>query len=422
MLTPPRKCHLLTILKAIQYTTNRGGEDGQEDLAAVDDDLSGYDDDFVGSGAESDGDSDEAPGIVTPPGELGEQDSRGKKKVKASQGTTPGKRSSKNPRQAPMPKKAATPKTPSTKKTSAPTPNKSVTASRKTPISKNSETAKQPSTGKRRSVGKYADLKRAIKPKKAAGSRSKGKTVTEATSIDAMNPQTLPEPTPPPSDPMATSPSASTDVPTVPPLPASLPSRPQFVEHLPPAVSWDTPGTAFPPPQASTHSAAPSGEATGSLPPGPASLPARPPTPLEQRPSMHSFRPGAQPDLMLSNFTNTYLPNDGQNNFTGSLPTYLANNVPNSLHTSNSTPTGFPSTMYQQPDPWHPQSPLLSAMPPMQANTTLPLMGLDQATAAYQVPQAYQEAPGPQPAPGQSANPQWQLQEDQFYTWGPLFR
>lgn len=402
--------------QAIQYSINRGGEDGQEDLAAADDDMSGYDDDFVGSGPESDGDgdsdgdSDEAPGIVTP-GELDDVDARGKKKGKASQGTTPAKKPLKTPRQTPAPKQAVAPKTPSIKK--------AATASRKTLAPKRSEIPKQQSTGKQRSLGKYADLKRAIKPKNAAGSKSEGEMVTEATSVDATNPQTLREPTPPPTERMATSPSPNTentDAPMVPvpedwmsePRPPSLPNRPRFVDQLPPAVKWDTPGAAFPPPEALISSAALS---------GPASLPRRPPTPLgQQHPLRRSFQDEAQSNMMLNSSTSSYWPMDMPNDLLESGPTYLTNSATNFLHTTSSAPSGSPSSTYQQPSPWQvaPQaSHLLSAMPLMQANLTLPLMGPDSAMVAYQAPQA---------APDQAANPQWQPQEDQFYPWDPPIR
>jgi len=382
--------------------------------------MSGYDEDFVGSGAESDGDSDEAPGTVTPPSELVEKDSRGKKKGKSTQGTTPAK-SIKPPKQAPAPKpkkaaapktpnlkKTAAPETPATKTTSTPNPKKPVMVPRKTPAVKKSDTPKQPCKGKQSSAGKYADLKRAVKPKKAvAEGKTELTTVTSTTSIDTPKLQTPSRPTPPPSERLATSPNANTDERETPvsrdvmnePRPESLPRRPPRPE-LSINPMW-----------------VPMQEATGSLPPGPPSLPPRPPTPLAQQlPSRSIFQPGAQPGIMFTNNNNNNsLLNNEPNFFSSSTSSHLTNNDPSFFNTSNSIPNGFPPTRFQQTDPWQvaPQpSPFLSALPGMQANLTLPSMGAGLGMGAYS---GY---PPPTP-PGTSLNPEWEEPEGLFARWNP---
>jgi hypothetical protein len=402
--------------------------------------MSGYDDDFVGSGAESDADSDEGPGTVTPVGELSDKEARGKKRGKAPQGTTPAKtpkalkqtpstRKAAAPR-TPRTKKAARPKTPATRKTSTPTPKKSVAVARKTPAAKKPRTPKRPSTGEQSSAGKYADLKRAVKPKRAAAEdKTEGETVTRATSVDTAKPQTSAHPTPPPTEPpveppterMVTSPSANTDEQMAPmtpedavsePRPASLPERP--LVQLPPPVTWETYATPFQPVQPLINPALVAvQQSTGSLPPGPPSLPPRPPTPLEQQvSSRYNSQPGTQLDMRINN---SFLGNSEHNMSFSSTRTYPASWEPNVSSPRHSFPAGLPPTMYQQPSPWqavHQPLPFLSAVPGTQASLALPVM---EAGPAYFGNQGHLT-----PATEQPAYPQWdEAQEDLYNLWEP---
>lgn len=450
----------MTWYQAIRYSTNLGGaEDGQEDGALGDEDLSSHDDDFVGSGAESEGESaDEAPGIVTPPGELADDsDRRGKKtKGKASQGTTSANKFPKLPKQTPNPKKAATPnpKTPSHKKAAAaktPLPRKTATSAvkksvtvPKTPTPKKSDTPKQPSTGK------YAGLKRAVKPKSVAEDKRVRNVVTDATSIDTSKPQTPSRPTA--AERMAISQSANIDAPTahapqdatLPQMshpqsengqqhqatesrPAGLPMRPYPLHILPPAPKFETPGMVFPPaPLASINPAWISQqESTTSLPPGPASLPPKPPFAPPPLPSRYISQPAVQPqpmpNSMLGNMT-SYLPFNSPSSQLRNAPNYLSDNMHNFpgndssfLHTTDSTRTTslLPSTTYHHFDPSQAPSQAarqpsgsLSAMPGTGLAITLPTMEPNQVREAH-----------PQNPPSTTAQPlsrPWELS-----TWDP---
>lgn len=413
----------LTHNQAIQYSNKAYGADLQDEAPVGDDDASGYDEDFVGSGVDSESD-EEAP--ATPPGELADTDTRGKKsKGIASQGMTPARKSFKAPKQIATPKGTATPKqtvTPkktaalkktATPKTAAPKPAiprkapirtsmRSAVVPPVTPVNKKSGTPKQSSTGK------YADLKRAVRPKKVA----EGKTVKKPTSIDTADNQIPSQPKP--TEAMATSPSANIGAPTAPApkkkthiptarkpkkdqdqtaeaRPASLPSRPLFTGNLDPLPMWPStidPGLISTSPQ----------QATGSLPPPHPSLPPRPPAFLPRTPSRSSFQPGGFPINYMPNMDPNYQSNIGLNY--QPAPSYFSPSTAPNNFTTGVDPYLMAWQTAARP------SAHLSALP-TNGNSPLTAAFLGQPPATQEQPQQQPQQPWFQP----SQDHQW---EDPF--------